>query len=45
MLKTLLQAGIALLTLFLSRVEVMKQALASGAELSETPTTAEAQQW
>ncbi|KAF5383709.1 hypothetical protein D9615_003665 [Tricholomella constricta] len=38
-------AGIALLTLFLSRVEVMKQAIASGVELAETPTPEEAQQW
>ncbi|KAG5650360.1 hypothetical protein H0H81_012506, partial [Sphagnurus paluster] len=38
-------AGIALLTLFLSRVEVMKQAIASGVELAETPTQEEAQQW
>jgi len=38
-------AGVALLTLLLSRVEVMKQALASGIELTETPTPEEAQQW
>ncbi|KAF8074818.1 topoisomerase II-associated protein PAT1 [Lyophyllum atratum] len=38
-------AGIALLTLFLSRVEVMKQALASGVDIGETPTPEEAQQW
>ncbi|RDB20812.1 DNA topoisomerase 2-associated protein pat1 [Hypsizygus marmoreus] len=38
-------AGIALLTMFLSRVEVMKQALASGVELTEVPTAEEAQQW
>jgi len=38
-------AGIALLTLFLSRVEVMKQAIAGGVEVAETPTPEEAQQW
>ncbi|GLB41960.1 putative topoisomerase II-associated protein PAT1 [Lyophyllum shimeji] len=38
-------AGIALLTLFLSRVEVMKQAIASGVEMAEKPTPEEAQQW
>ncbi|KAG6836985.1 hypothetical protein H0H93_016689 [Arthromyces matolae] len=38
-------AGIALLTLFLSRVEVIKQALTSGVELAETPTPEEAVQW
>ena len=40
-----LQAGIALLTLFLSRVEVMKQSLSGGVELNHVPTTEEAQQW
>ncbi|KAF8227514.1 hypothetical protein L208DRAFT_1441151 [Tricholoma matsutake] len=38
-------AGVALLTLFLSRVEVMKQALSGGIELAEMPTPEEAQQW
>ncbi|KAG6831108.1 hypothetical protein H0H92_012785 [Tricholoma furcatifolium] len=38
-------AGIALLTLFLSRVEVMKQALGSGAEAGGIMSAEEAIQW
>ncbi|KAF5361759.1 hypothetical protein D9756_002510 [Leucocoprinus leucothites] len=38
--------GLALLTLFLSRVEVIKQSIASGTQdIAEIPTTEEAQQW
>ncbi|KXN86630.1 DNA topoisomerase 2-associated protein pat1 [Leucoagaricus sp. SymC.cos] len=38
--------GLALLTLFLSRVEVIKQSIASGTQdIAEVPTTEEAQQW
>lgn len=37
--------GIAMLTLFLSRVEIVKQGMSSAQESSEIPTPAEAQQW
>ncbi|KAG2150307.1 topoisomerase II-associated protein PAT1 [Suillus bovinus] len=37
--------GIAILTLFLSRVEIVKQGMSSAQESSEIPTPAEAQQW
>ncbi|KAG2355143.1 topoisomerase II-associated protein PAT1 [Suillus spraguei] len=37
--------GIAMLTLFLSRVEIVKQGMSSAHESSEIPTPAEAQQW
>ncbi|KAG2039900.1 topoisomerase II-associated protein PAT1 [Suillus americanus] len=37
--------GIAMLTLFLSRVEIIKQGMSSAHESSEIPTPAEAQQW
>jgi DNA topoisomerase 2-associated protein PAT1 len=37
--------GIAMLTLFLSRVEIVKQGMSSAHESSEIPTSAEAQQW
>lgn len=40
------QPGLALLTLFLSRVEVIKQSIASGTQdIADVPTTEEAQQW
>jgi len=37
--------GLALLTLFLSRVEVIKQTIASATEISGLPTPEEAEQW
>ncbi|KAH9945729.1 topoisomerase II-associated protein [Amylocystis lapponica] len=37
--------GIALLTLFLSRVEVIKQNMASATEISELPSPEETEQW
>ncbi|KAI0675738.1 topoisomerase II-associated protein PAT1 [Trametes maxima] len=37
--------GIALLTLFLSRAEVILQNVANGSEVDETPTTDELQSW
>ncbi|KAG0705559.1 topoisomerase II-associated protein PAT1 [Suillus ampliporus] len=37
--------GIAMLTLFLSRVEIVKQGMSSAQDSSEIPTPAEAQQW
>ncbi|KAG2346673.1 hypothetical protein BDR05DRAFT_906157 [Suillus weaverae] len=37
--------GIAMLTLFLSRVEIVKQGMSNAQESSEIPTPAEAQQW
>ncbi|KAJ3550388.1 hypothetical protein NMY22_g530 [Coprinellus aureogranulatus] len=37
--------GLALLTLFLSRVEVIKQTLASGAETNVVPTPEESEAW
>jgi len=40
------QPGLALLTLFLSRVEVIKQSIASGTQdIAEVPSSKEAQQW
>ena len=39
------QPGLALLTLFLSRVEVIKQAISSNAEGIEMPTIEDSQQW
>ncbi|KAF8957454.1 topoisomerase II-associated protein PAT1-domain-containing protein [Flammula alnicola] len=43
-LKHRCQPGLALLTLFLSRVEVIKQTIATS-DLSEAPTIEESQQW
>ncbi|KAF8631878.1 hypothetical protein AX15_002145 [Amanita polypyramis BW_CC] len=40
-----LQPGLALLTLFLSRVEVIKQNMAVTSEVAELPSPEEAQQW
>ncbi|KAF9005908.1 topoisomerase II-associated protein PAT1 [Cyathus striatus] len=37
--------GLALLTLFLSRVEVIKQTMTTGTDVAEMPTVEEAQQW
>jgi len=37
--------GLALLTLFLSRVEVIKQSMASATDVSELPSQEEAEQW
>lgn len=37
--------GLALLTLFLSRVEVIKQMAATAPDMSEIPSTEESQQW
>ncbi|TFK71608.1 hypothetical protein BDN72DRAFT_817099 [Pluteus cervinus] len=37
--------GLALLTLFLSRVEVIKQSMANATEIAELPTQEEAEQW
>ncbi|CAA7267400.1 unnamed protein product [Cyclocybe aegerita] len=37
--------GLALLTLFLSRVEVIKQTIASSPDMAEAPTIEESQQW
>lgn len=34
-----------MLTLFLSRVEIIKQGVSSGTEVTEIPTNEEAQQW
>ncbi|GBE86561.1 topoisomerase II-associated protein PAT1 [Sparassis latifolia] len=39
------QPGIALLTLFLSRVEVIKQNMATATEISELPSPEETEQW
>ena len=39
------QPGLALLTLFLSRVEVIKQTIASATDISSLPSAEEAQQW
>jgi DNA topoisomerase 2-associated protein PAT1 len=39
------QPGLALLTLFLSRVEVIKQTIATTPDVAETPTIEESQQW
>lgn len=39
------QLGIAMLTLFLSRIEIIKQGMSSAQEPSEIPTPEEAQQW
>lgn len=38
------QPGLALLTLFLSRVEVIKQTIATS-DLTDAPTIEESQQW
>jgi len=37
--------GLAILTLFLSRVEVIKQSISTAADLSELPTQEETEQW
>jgi DNA topoisomerase 2-associated protein PAT1 len=37
--------GLAILTLFLSRVEVIKQSMSTAADLSELPTQEETEQW
>lgn len=42
---TLEQPGIALLTLFLSRAEVILQNVANGSEVDETPSADELQSW
>jgi DNA topoisomerase 2-associated protein PAT1 len=42
---TVWQPGLALLTLFLSRVEVIKQTIATTPDIAETPTIEESQQW
>ncbi len=42
---TALQPGIALLTLFLSRVEVLRHNVATGSEVEELPTAEEMQRW
>jgi len=39
------QPGLALLTLFLSRVEVIKQTIATTPDIADTPTIEESQQW
>ena len=41
----MLQPGIALLTLFLSRVEVLRHNIATGSEVEELPTPEEMQRW
>lgn len=40
-----LQPGLALLTLFITRVEVIKQSLNSATDQEELPTEADEQQW
>ena len=39
------QPGLAFLTLFLSRVEVIKQSSSSGTEPSDVPTAEDFEQW
>lgn len=39
------QPGLALLTLFLSRVEVIKQTIATSSDVVDAPSLEESQQW
>lgn len=39
------QPGLAFLTLFLSRVEVIKQSMSSATDVSELPSQDETEQW
>lgn len=41
----LFQPGLALLTLFVSRVEIIKQSMSSATEVSELPSPEETEQW
>ena len=39
------QPGLALLTLFLSRIEVIKQTIATSSDVIDSPSLEESQQW